>query len=230
MKVELRSPHDFGQIVGFSYRIYLRNFWTLFAVALITVPLPMLEAVIGSRIDAGNPAQLLVGLIMLANVFVAVVATGSLIHAVNQIASGVAVEAGSALDAGLARFTSLISSNLLAGILTLLSLIFFPYFLVRWLFVPQAVMLEDKRNWAALDASSSIVKGAWWRTAGIALVVVLIGLGPSILASPAARLPVLPATTIVTLAAALALPFIITAQTLLYFDLKARKQTHVSVD
>lgn len=230
MKVDLRSQHDLGEIVGYSYRIYLRNFWPLLGVALITVPLPMLQAVLEARIAGDDPLILLVLPILLANFAVSIIATGALVHMVDQVASGVPPQSGGAIDIAFARFGALLTSNLLASTLAVLSLIFFPYFVVRWMFFPQAVIIEGKRNWAALDASSSIVKDAWWRTAGIILVVFFIAMGPLLLASAAAALPVLPATTILAVAAALALPFVICAQTLLYFDLKARKYVHASTD
>ena len=57
----------------------------------------------------------------------------------------------------------------------------------------------------------------------------LIAIGPLMLASSAALLPVLPSTIIISTVVALVIPFILSAQTLLYYDLKARKQVAADV-
>jgi hypothetical protein len=97
------------------------------------------------------------------------------------------------------------------------------YLLVRWFFVANAIVMHDKRSWAALDDSADAVRGSWWRTAGILLVIGLIQLGFTIVFVPLSRLahPVVDGA-ITGLIAALILPFAVAAQTLLYYDLKAR--------
>ena len=96
------------------------------------------------------------------------------------------------------------------------------YLAVRWAFASQAVMILGKQNWAALDDSADAVRGYWWRTFGIIIVVTLIILGPTMLASLATALPPLAASSIIGGVGALVLPFAIIAQTLLYYDLKTR--------
>ena len=53
----------------------------------------------------------------------------------------------------------------------------------------------------------------------------MIILGPSLLASYAAALPPLAASAIISGVSVLVLPFLVIAQTLLYYDLKARPKT-----
>jgi hypothetical protein len=45
---------------------------------------------------------------------------------------------------------------------------------VRWLFAPQAAMLDDKGPWSSLSTSSAAVSGRWWRVlvAGFTLFIV----------------------------------------------------------
>ena len=63
------------------------------------------------------------------------------------------------------------------------------------------------------------------------LVVGLIELGPiAIAAAIAQALPPLGAAAITSIVFALVIPFPVTAQTLLYYDLKARKQADASAD
>ena len=53
--------------------------------------------------------------------------------------------------------------------------------LVRWLFIPQAVMLDNQHGSAARDASARSVDGAWLPTALKALMLSIIGAGPGVL-------------------------------------------------
>jgi hypothetical protein len=233
-KTDLRGKHDLGEIIGLAWRVYARNFGPMFLIALTTVPLQVLAAVLQDRIDSRDAAALATAPLQLAGALVTVIATGALIHAVNDVATGTPPTFTRSIDAAFERFGRLLTTNLLAGILAMLSLIALPYFAVRWTFGAQAVMLEDKRNWGALDASSSIVKGQWWRTFGILLMIVLVAVGPSIMASAAGVLPALASSTIIAAALALTIPFLLAAQTLLYYDLRSRKapptQIEVPVD
>jgi hypothetical protein len=226
----LRGRKDLGEIVRSAWRTYFANFGPLFSIALITAPVQMLSGVALSRTSDAATQQLITSAFAIPQAIVTIVATAALIHAVNEIAEGRKPEFGASVDAALSRFFTVLTTNLLAGVLALLSVIFAPYFVVRWTFSAQAVMIEGKRNWAALDASSSIVKGNWWRTFGIMLVIVLIAVGPSIIAGPAGLLPPLAAATIVGLVIALTIPFLVTGQTLLYYDLKARKEPDAGTD
>lgn len=228
-KIELRGRHDVGEIIGYAYRIYARNFMVLFLIALSTVPLQMLAAVVQDRASDVETGQLISLPFQIAGAFVSLIATGAIIRAVDDVATGTQPSVARSLDAALERFAALFTSGLLAGVLALLSLILLPYFAIRWTFNAQAVMIEGKRNWGALDASSSIVKGQWWRTLGILLLVIIIMIGPLLMASSAALLPVLPATIIISVVAAFVIPFFVSAQTLLYYDLKARKQVPADV-
>jgi len=235
--VDLRAPHDAGEIIGYAYRVYLRHFGAMFGLGLTTVPLQMLAAVVQDRAGGTDGGTLGVGALQVASVLVILLAVGALIFAVNDVASEQRADFGRSLDAAFERYTALLATNLLGGVLAFLSVLAIPYFLVRrrfdaacsipyfvvrWTFGAQAVMVEGKRHWAALDASAAIVKGRWWRTLGILLLVGMIALGPSILAAGAQALPPIAAATISSGVSALVLPFVVGAQTLLYFDSRAR--------
>ncbi|HYM14785.1 MAG TPA: glycerophosphoryl diester phosphodiesterase membrane domain-containing protein [Dehalococcoidia bacterium] len=218
---DLRAPHDASEIIGYAYRLYARNFRAMFLIGLTTAPLQMLGAVVQDRIGTPNGATAALPF-EVAGALVTLIASGALIFAVNDVASGQAPDFGRSLDAAFARFGALLTTNLLSAVLTLLSVIGIPYFAVRWNFSPQAVIIEGKRNWAALDASSSIVKGRWWRTLGVLLLIVMVAFVPLIAIGAASLLPTLAATTIASAGLALVLPFIVSGQTLLYYDLRAR--------
>jgi len=105
------------------------------------------------------------------------------------------------------------------------------YLVVRWVLLQQSVMVEGRRNWAALDDGADAVRGSWWRVLGILIVIALIELGPvSIASAIAAPLPPLASAALTSIVLAFVIPFPVTAQTLLYYDLKARKQADVTTD
>ena len=104
------------------------------------------------------------------------------------------------------------------------------YLAVRWVVAPQAVMLEGRARWAALDSSAAAVRGRWWRTFGILLAILAVQVGPLLLASAANYAPPLVAGSVTSVVSALVLPFAVTAQTLLYYDLKARSHAAARAD
>ena len=61
MKADLRGQHDLGEIVGYAYRLYARNFVPFFLIAAITIPLQLLIGVIqqGSSSDGAQAAAAL---------------------------------------------------------------------------------------------------------------------------------------------------------------------------
>ncbi len=227
---DLRGRHDLGEIVGYSYLIYARHFVALFSIALTTVPVHMLFVVLQRRVDPNSGAYGVVSLLVIPDLLIVVVAAGAVIQTVNDVANGVPPESGRSLDAAFSRFGALVSTLALAAVLTVASLIAFPYFAVRWTLSQQGVMIGGKRNWAALDASSSIVKGQWWRTFGIILVVTLIALGPTLIAQTATLGPAIIDGLVTSVVSAFVMPFVLTAQTLLYYDLRARKQVDAGTD
>ena len=252
----LRGPHDLGEIVGYGYRVYARDFVPLFLIAATTMPLAMLRVIVQRQFDDPATGQAVASVFTLPAALVTIAATAALIFAVDDSASGNRAEFGRSIDTAFERFWTLLKAALLAGFLAIAAAIFaFPflgivwlvrrdatidgrrewwmwlipgalavYLLVRWLFVPQAVMVDGSRNWAALDLSASLVRGRWWRTLGIMLVVGLIEAGPIMVASGTMLAPPLVEAITTSAVAALVLPFATAAQTLLYYDLKARKE------
>ncbi|MDE3094547.1 MAG: hypothetical protein KGK07_00920 [Chloroflexota bacterium] len=261
MNADLRGQHDLGDIVGLAYRAYGRNFATLLGIALTTVPLQMLIAVVQRRVGSQAAQQNIVSLLIIPAVLVSLLASAALIAAVHEFSGGTAPGFSRAIDAAFERFRPVIATALLAAGLGVLSLAAVPaltlwwlthpgatidgrrnwwlvtvpfaltlYLSVRWLFAEQAVMMEGGDRWTALDASADAVRGRWWRTFGIVVVITLIQLGPLLLATAATLAPTLVAAVVTSVVSALVLPFAVTAQTLLYYDLKARRQADAAAD
>lgn len=257
-RANLRSTHDLGAIIGYAYRVYIAHFRVLFLIALVTAPLAMLSAVVQRQIDSDEAAMWAGLAFQAPEALVGMIASGALIYAIHVISGAEVPQAGASLDVGLAKFGALLTTGLLAGAVALASLFAFPalgiwwlfrrdatidgrrdwwlllpfvltmYLAVRWAFAPQAVVIADRRNWDALDRSAFAVRGQWWRSLGILLVITLVQGGPFMLVAAAAALPPLAEATVVAFVTALVLPFSIAGQTLLYYDLVERKQAHVS--
>jgi len=112
------------------------------------------------------------------------------------------------------------------------------YFMVRWLFFQQAIMLEGARAGEGLKRSGDLVSGSWWRVAGIALIIAMITavpavfLGFAVVAGPPLggygglgllSPPSAVSTALMSVIGALTLPFAVAAQTMLFFDLRWRR-------
>jgi hypothetical protein len=116
------------------------------------------------------------------------------------------------------------------------------YILLRFVFVPQAVVLERQGIFGALGRSWQLVGGSFWRILGIVLLItllttILVGIPVGILSfvmqillgnleDPLQNLALVTAlnTIITALATILILPVSWTAMTLLYFDVRMRRE------
>lgn len=116
---------------------------------------------------------------------------------------------------------------------TVIGLVLFIYFLVAWALIPQAVMLEGSGGGAASARSRQLIKGHWQRASHlfvcvIVLVLIVIGFPPVILAALLAHPLGLPAPLLQgllgILIALFVQPLAAAATTVLYIDLKGRKE------
>jgi hypothetical protein len=221
VKANLQGPHDLGEIAGYAWQLYLRNFVTMFPLALIPVPVQMLIAAIQDRVASEETQATILALFFLPSILVSLVSSSALVAASNDAINETPADFGRAVDAAFSRFLAVLSTTVLGLALSVASLVGIVYFAVRWTFGVQAVMIEGKRNWAALDQSSSIVKGRWWRTFGI-LLFITMALMPAVLIDSSGAFAGLVPSTLISVLMAAVLPYAVAAQTLLYYDLKAR--------
>ncbi len=245
--------YELDEIVGYSYKVYLRDFAAFFSLALLTAPLQMLMGVL-SQTFKSEAAASAISLLQFPQLFVSLVVAAGLVHEIHRGTGGERPSVTGGLDAAFERFGAVFKTTLLIFAMAFLAFFAAPflaiywlfnkdatidgkrnwwlaivpfallmYLSIRWAFSTQAVMIQGKNNWAALDDSAAAVRGMWWRTFGIMLVVALIVIGPSMLAQLATFLPPLAAASIIAAVSALVLPFAIIAQTLLYYDLTTRQ-------
>ncbi|MHB8683912.1 MAG: hypothetical protein ACYC9X_06285 [Dehalococcoidia bacterium] len=223
MSADVFVERDLRHFIADSARLYARHFVTLYVLAALTLPLQWITLVQWS-----DGRLLAWRLMVIPSTLLSAVIGGALIVASNDILHGVSPSFRRSTWAALRRAPALVSTYVLAFALSVLSLIAFPYFVVRWAFQDQAVMIERKQNWSALDASSAIVSGQWWRTLGILVVIRLVPIVLTalryaiLLAFPTSRqiAPVFMSDV----AFDAFTPFVIMAHTMLYYDLRMKQQ------
>jgi uncharacterized membrane protein YesL len=112
--------------------------------------------------------------------------------------------------------------------LVLIGIPLFFYVLIIWFFAVQAIVIENKSTFDALRRSHELVKGNWWRVFGIGVVFVLLGIAlliPAIIASVIVGFinDVL-SNVVLGVAVALVTPVMYIGSTLLYIDLRVRRE------
>ena len=239
--IELNRPRELAALVRDAFAVYRSRFWTFLAVsAMVVIPAQLVVLGVGlEQLTAGydsspDPADLIIpaalGYLLLLPLISAIC-----IHALVAMSDGERPRARQVIVKGLESFAPMFLAVLLAAVgvaLGLLMLIVPGVFLAILLyFVPEAVVLEGASDTKALRASAALVRGFWWRTFAVVLVVNLIGLLVSLLlGTPFVRLAETQDQAVwqlvgTMLTATITMPFTALASVLLYFDLRARRDS-----
>jgi len=240
------GPRNFGDILGETFRIYGRNFLKLLAiVAIVEVILVVVGIFAGifslqQPITGGDIESLIisVGIFLVAVIVAYPLMAGAVIHAVSEQYLRQTISIGQAYRFAWRRFGAMLGAWILAflavaGIIAIcISVVIFSwvgwicivvgsvaaiYLMVGWIFLCQAALLEGLGPIAALSRSWALVKGNWWRVFGIVLVLVLIAVA---IGAILGLIPVVGET----IGNILVAPITMTSGTLLYYDLRVRKE------
>jgi hypothetical protein len=237
--IELERPRDAGALLRDSFVVYIRHFWTFFALgALVVVPSELIVSGIGlEQLTAGydNSPSFAEAAIpaVVSYLVVAPLITAICVYALQSVAAGGSPGAREAIVRGFESFSPIFFAVLLAALGILVGAILIVpgvYLFVRWYFVPQAVVLENAHGVAALRASGRLVEGSWWRTLGLILLVnvvalvVAVVLGAPFTAAANSSDRALWALIGEIVAGSLVQPFGALFSTLLYFDLRERRR------
>jgi len=238
--IDALEPRDIGDIINDTFGIYGRNFIELSAIAAVAVVLlgiiSGIATLLGPEADNGNieytPLLFFLSLLDLIVTLIAIpLMNGAIIHAVSEQHFRHPVSFYRAYGYAWGRLRALIVATVicyLAVFIMAITIIGIPlaiYFGIRWAFFYQAVLLEGYGPIDALSRSSALVKDNWWRVLGIWLVVIIIGAAINVVFWAVLRIaPTVGATIGSTLGGILAAPVVITAITLLYYDLRVRKE------
>jgi hypothetical protein len=242
---ELRAKRAFGQLVRAARQLYGRH-WKV----LVTIALAGLVIVAGTNLlatllagghsanDAAGRSGVNLALADLVESFARPIAL-AVVAAIVVIFMRLLVESQPAgfraCWSGMRkRFWRILGALLLATLgiflmaITIVGLPFAIWKLVGWSFVGQEVLFTDKSLRESFRGSSDLVRGRWWRAVRVVvfLVALLFVAGPvltlGLIFSP---LPFLVINLLGALIFSLLLPYVVIAQTLLYFDLQARAET-----
>ena len=244
------GPKTLGGIFEGTFQIYGAGFLGIvIIVALVEIPLSLLgyllESVIESAvvelgdefesivsidlprlIEVFRSAFYLIGILIIATWLTSIIMGGALIHGVSGQILGEPIRVPRAYSFAVGRFGAMLGASILAGlavILMAITIIGFPfaiYFGVRWIFVMQTASLERCGPVSALARSSNLVRDNWWRVFGILLLIAILLAIANAIAS--AFLGLIPYVGPIV-AAVLFAPVGIIAQTLLYHDLRVRR-------
>ena len=231
-------PRTLGGILGETFKIIGRNFLKLLT---IVAPVGVLLSIIVSItvearaiiLEAPFAAIIyIIGARLLFTVAQAFLA-GALIHAVSEQHLRQTVSIGRAYRFAWRRLvvlTAVLILIFLPGLLVTMlsrsnaffSIGFFLviYLVVRWTFALQIALLEGLGPIDALSSSSDLVHGNWWRVLGILSVLFMIVLIIFYAASYLTTTPLL----VTMILAILAAPISFIGTTLIYYDLRVRKE------
>ncbi len=222
---------DLGQLITATFALYRRAAVPLFIIALV----PQVPNVVNLQPDSA--ASLLLSLV---SILLAVASGAAGIFCVGNAMTGRSTDVLDCYGRAASVFLPVLGAVVIitlallgsaALMLIIIGIPLFFYLVVIWSFATQAVVIENKGVFSALGRSRELVRGSWWRVFGIGLVFALIFV-PLILAivliSFFIGLVFDPGTLafgiIGGVFAALVTPVYYIASTLLYLDLRVRKE------
>ncbi len=236
-----------GQLIRGAGRLYRTHVGRFVAAGLVLVPVALVVGgivwlvsrvpLIGALLDGegelgpiGAFVALSIGLIGYGLGLVAVRA--AVAASMRELEGGGDASAGGVYRVVAAHLGSLLVAMIRAGVIIALlsvSVIGIPWAirqLVGWQLFPDAIVLEGRSARSGLDRSNELVRGRWWNTAG---VVVLLGVvmlavwtvGGLLLLIVTDGLPLWLFSMLLSILAAVVAPFAAAAVTLLYGDARA---------
>ena len=236
MRLDLDEPREAGGLIATTFSVFAAHATAFFTMSLVLVA-PITIAVDGvwgralaDGADAKIPPGATITALLLQAVIVAPIATA--LHAVSVMAlvRGEAPHVGGASRAARPFIAPAIGAVALAGvgIGAGLFLLIIPgiYLAVRWYLAAVVVTVEGLAPVAALRRSGELVEGSWWAAFGRILLAALafgfVALVGQLLAAATGSGALFVSLLAITQAVAVSLSAIFA--TLLFFDLRARKE------
>jgi hypothetical protein len=245
----LRERRKFGQILTSSLRIYRRYWGLMLSLGALFIPLMLVGSLVRQLLYAlpsVEPSVDLAGSDAIARLIVVLIG-GSIETAIGYaLVLGCVISALRAIDEhgdasveGMFRIVTprawtLVRARALSLLIiggAALTVVGLPYAVNRaaaWTFVEEAVVFDGKEVRGSLARSSQLVQGSWWRAWAISLFLVGFGflIGPLVAMVPLFLTDVPLAWVNLTSSAiyVVVMPFVAVAITLLYFDLRVKKE------
>jgi len=246
-------PLSVGEILDASFKVVRQSFGTLaVCVLVVALPLNILSTLVRAstsdnafnldtatnNVSTGTAAagQLIVGILSLV---LTTLAAGACFRAVSSTYLGEKATVGESLSFAATKILPLIWISILfsLGLIPAFIALFFPgvWLFVAWSVSFPALLSEDVRGSKALGRSFRLVRGRWWPTFGALVVMYLIVfvisailgvlLGAAFVASLDNEAVAAVLTTIInTLSSLITLPLFAAVLTIIYYDLRVRKE------
>ena len=222
---------DLGDLVGETFKVYRQSF-RAFLLIVFVAQVPLLVA---QLIPTSASFLVVYILLIVTAVVLGLVAAGAMAVAVASQYLGREIRVRVCYGLAWARLVSLAASAIVYAVALALSfatIIGIPlsfYLLVRWYFSAQAIMLEGKRGpRQALGRSHQLTRGSWWRLFGIGIVfIILLMVTGSVAIIPGSIASIFSSAVgivLIALGQSVVLPIGYIGATLVYFDLRARKE------
>jgi hypothetical protein len=239
-------PLGVGEILDVALAVYRRHAFSLWRVVAVVVALPAAlngaVAVAARQVGddtADSGSLLLLELLVVAVSLVATaLATAAAYRLVADAYLGRPVDSGASLRFGLRRLPSVIWVSLLFafGIFVGFLLVIVPgiFVTVAWSVATPVVLAENLRGSKAIRRSRALVRGRWWPCAGVIYLMYLLELivylgilfviGRIVDTSGNDSLLFVEEGITSLIASTLVLPFQVAVTTVLYIDLRVRKE------
>ena len=236
------QPKGLADLVTETFNVYSHSFRAFFTISLIPLT-PAIALNLLLEVVPGTVGALVVlALSSLISLLLVVLVWGAIVHAVALSYLGHRILVAQCYGRAWNRVVSLVVVVLLLAAVSVPLLylsIRFPlfvvvclgataYLLVRWFLSPQAILIESHRSLNSLRRSAQLVQGTWWRVFGLGVAFLLVSVGVSLVLSIPGLIiglasPLL-GDILITTAGVVASPVLGIGATVVYFDLRARKE------
>jgi hypothetical protein len=240
-QVNFGRREDLTSLYRDSLRLYARYLGVWLAIgAGVAVPVDLIVSGLGlGRLTGPYRADLSVGALAVetaaAWVVSAPLVSAMTVHGILDARRGRRPRALAAIRSGVEAYPRLLPPIVIAALVSAVGLVLLVipglYFAVRWYFVPQAVLVDERAEpRAALDRSAELVRGSWWRVFGIGVLTLLVALLPVLLVGgPFEELARATGRDAYSLIGGMVVetfigPWVAIVATLLYLDLRERRQ------
>ncbi|MGC4190720.1 MAG: hypothetical protein QM589_06105 [Thermomicrobiales bacterium] len=242
-------------LVQLAARVYRRRWRTFAAIGVMLIPIGIVFNGFQYLLGHYPPGSLMIALMDKSpgSYFAMALLVGIVQHLVSLVVVGPAVietygemeqqerlSPAAAYQRVIRQFRGLVLPVLKASAIVVvlaLTVVGIPvavWLVVRWLFIPQAVILDGQRGDAARDASARSVRGRWLETALKVVLLTVIGATPGAIVGLALLIlggaGVQTTNVVSSLIYAVALPFSILGLTILYRQHQGRAITPTAYD
>ena len=247
------NPKSLGQLIREAVQIYRERALPLIGiVAMAQIPLILLDSLVGANEITFTEISLstIIGVVQyvvlaILSVFAIIFMTGASVHAISRHVEGSDINVVRAYEVAWQKLRPLggtgflVAFALMGMALTLVGIPLAIYFAVRWAFAVPAAMLETTGPRDSMSHSTKLVRGDWLRVAAVLGLLSLIwgfagsllsgisglvlGLGLGLITNDQAVIAQV-AGVVGGLAWVAVTPLMLIGLTLVYWDLRVRKE------